>query len=375
MRRTVYNGDHERFRQTVRRFFDEEVRPEYDGWEADSRPSRRFWRRAGELGLLGVNVPSHLGGLEGSTFKHSAVVTEEVQHAGFALGGLRVQTDICMPYLLEYATAAQQERWMAKVTAGETVLALALSEPGAGSDMKAMSTRAKRDGDLYVINGAKTFISNGLGADLVILAAKTDPDAGRRGISLFLVEADTPGFERGRPLEKIGLKTQDLSELFFNDLVVPAENLLGEEGRGFDYLTSNLAQERLSIAVNSQAAAASALQHTVETVTRRPQPADQHTKFELAACATEVQAGQAMTDQALEAHDAGELSPADAAALKLYCTELQGRVVDRCLQIHGTDGYRARSRMGRAYADGRVSRIYGGSSEIMKVIVAKDLGL
>jgi len=375
MRRTVYTADHERFRQVVRRFFDEEVRPEYDDWEVDSRPSRRFWHRAGELGLLGVNVPARLGGLEGSTFKHSAVVTEEVQRAGFALGGLRVQTDICMPYLLEYATTAQQERWMAKVTAGETVLALALSEPGAGSDMKAMSTRAKRDGEHYVINGAKTFISNGLGADLVILAAKTDPDAGRRGISLFLVEADTPGFERGKALEKVGLKTQDLSELFFTDLVVPTGNLLGEEGRGFEYLTSNLAQERLSIAVNSQAAAASALQHTVEVVAGRPESADQHTKFELAACATEVHAGQAMTDQALELHDAGELSPGDAAALKLYCTELQGRVVDRCLQIHGADGYRTRSRMGRAYADGRVSRIYGGSSEIMKVIVAKEIGL
>ena len=375
MRRTVYNRDHERFREVVRRFFEEEVRPEYDGWEVESRPSRTFWRRAGELGLLGVNVPAALGGLDGSTFKHSAVVTEEVQRAGFALGGLRVQTDICMPYLLEYATAEQQERWMAKVTAGETVLALALSEPGAGSDMKAMSTRAKRVGDSYVINGAKTFISNGLGADLVILAAKTDPDAGRRGISLFLVEADTPGFERGRALEKIGLKTQDLSELFFNDLVVPAENLLGDEGRGFEYLTSNLAQERLSIAVNSQAAAGEALRHTVDVVSGRQGPADQHTKFELAACATEVQAGQAMTDQALEAHDAGELSPADAAALKLYCTELQGRVVDRCLQIHGAEGYRVRSPMGRAYADGRVSRIYGGSSEIMKVIVAKELGV
>jgi len=375
MRRTVYDDRHEAFRQTVRTFFEEEVKPEYDEWERDSRPSRRFWKRAGELGMLGIGVPPELGGLEGSTFKHSAVVTEEVQRAGFALGGLRVQTDICMPYLLEYATEEQQARWMPGVTSGEAVLALALSEPGAGSDMKAMSTRAKRMADDYIIDGAKTFISNGLGADLVILAAKTDPGAGRHGISLFLVEADSQGFERGQSLEKIGLKTQDLSELFFTDMRVPAENVLGEEGRGFEYLTSNLAQERLSIAVNSQAAAAAALEHTVETLTGAGEAQPQHTKFEVAACAVEVQAGQAMVDQALDAHDAGELGAADAAALKLFCTELQGRVVDRCLQLHGPEGYARRSAIGRAYADGRVSRIYGGSSEIMKVIVARELGL
>jgi len=375
MRRTVYDDRHEAFRQTVRRFFADEVRPEYDSWELDSRPSRTFWRRAGELGVLGIGVPVELGGLEGSTFKHSAVVTEEVQRAGFALGGLRVQTDICMPYVLEYATPEQQAAWMPGVVLGETVLALALSEPGAGSDMKAMSTRAERDGEHYIVNGAKTFISNGLGAGLFILAAKTDPDAGRRGISLFLVDADSPGFVRGRSLEKIGLKTQDLSELFFNDMIVPAANLLGEENRGFEYLTSNLAQERLSIAVNSQAAAVAALEHTLATLKASGERHEQHVKFEVAACAVEVQAGQAMIDQALDAHDAGALSAADAAALKLFCTELQGRVVDRCLQLHGTAGYVKRSTMGSLYADGRVSRIYGGSSEIMKAIVAKELGL
>jgi acyl-CoA dehydrogenase len=375
MRRTVYDDRHEAFRQTVRAFLANEVRPEYDDWEVESRPSRKFWRRAGELGVLGVGVPAELGGLQGSTFKHSAVMTEEVQRAGFALGGLRVHTDICMPYLLEYATPDQQGRWLPGVLSGATVMALALSEPGAGSDMKAMTTSAKRDGDHYVVNGAKTFISNGLGADLVILAAKTDPGAGRRGISLFLVDAASKGFERGRSLDKIGLKTQDLSELFFNDLVVPAADLLGEENRGFEYLTSNLAQERLSIAVNSQGAAVAAVEHTVEVLKASGRHQSQHTKFEVAACAVEVQAGQALVDQALEAHDAGDLSAADAAGLKLFCTELQGRVVDRCLQLHGEAGYAKRSIMGRLYADGRVSRIYGGSSEIMKVIVAKELGL
>jgi alkylation response protein AidB-like acyl-CoA dehydrogenase len=375
MRRTVYNENHDAFRQVVRQFLEDEVRPEYESWESTSRPSRRFWSRAGELGLLGVGVPGEYGGLAGSTFKHSAVVTEEVQRAGFALGGLRVQTDICMPYLLEYASGEQRARWLPEVTSGAAVLALALSEPGAGSDMKAMSTRARRDGDHYVINGAKTFISNGLGADLVILAAKTDPEAGRRGMSLFVVEATSEGFARGPSLRKIGLKTQDLSELFFTDLVVPATDLLGEENHGFEYLTSNLAQERLSIAVNSQAAAASALGHTVQRFVAADGESSQHTKFELAACAAEVQAGQAMIDCALDAHDAGELTASDAASLKLFCTELQGRVTDRCLELFGPSGYERTSLIGRLYADGRVSRIYGGSSEIMKVIIAKDLGL
>jgi alkylation response protein AidB-like acyl-CoA dehydrogenase len=376
MRRTVFTEEHEAFRARVREFLAGEVVPEYPEWEKAGRPPRRFWRRAGELGLLGIGIPPELGGLGGSTFKHSAVVTEEAQRAGLALGGLRVQTDICLPYFLEYANAEQRERWLPRLARGEAVVALAMSESGAGSDMKAMSTKAVRDGDHYVVNGAKTFISNGLNADLVILAVKTDPGAGRRGISLLVAEGDTPGFERGRSLEKIGLKAQDLSELFFNDMAVPAANLLGEENRGFEYLTANLAQERLSIAVNSQAAANAALRHTVDTMAgSNGGGLQQHAKFEIAACATDVEAGQALVDRALDAHEAGELSAADAAAVKLFCTELQGRVVDRCLQLHGASGYTRSSPVGRAYADARVSRIYGGSSEIMKVIVAKSLGL
>jgi acyl-CoA dehydrogenase len=376
VRRTVFNEDHEAFRDVVRDFFASEVVPEYGEWEAAARPPRHFWRRAGEVGILGIGIPAELGGLPGSTFKHSAVVTEEVQHAGLALGGVRVQTDICMPYFLEYADDEQQRRWLPGLASGEAVTALALSEPEAGSDLKAMSTTAVRDGDHYIVNGAKTFISNGLGADLVILAVKTDRAAGREGISLLVVDADTPGFERGRSLEKIGLKAQDLSELFFTDMAVPVANLLGEENRGFEYLTANLAQERLSIAINSQAAAVAALRDAVAQV---QQTADgtvpQHTKFELAACAAEVDAGQALVDRALDAHEVGDLLPADAAAVKLFCTELQGRVTDRCLQIFGAPAYRRSSPLGRAWADARVSRIYGGSSEIMKVIVAKSLGL
>jgi alkylation response protein AidB-like acyl-CoA dehydrogenase len=373
MRRTLFTAEHERFRHLVRKFVVDEIVPEYESWEAEGRPSRKFWAGAGELGILGIGVPVEFGGLPGSTFTHSAIVTEEIQREFLALGGLRIQTDICMPYFLEYTTAAQRQRWLPQLTSGRAVVALGLSEPGAGSDLKAMATRAVRDGDHYIVNGAKTFISNGAAADLLILAAKTDPEAGRHGISLLVVETSSPGFERGRSLDKLGLKAQDLAELSFTDMRVPVANLLGEENAGFRYLTANLAQERLSIAINSQAAATAALDHTVDALAG--QDVGQHTKFELAACATEVRAGQALADQALVALEAGELSAADAAMVKLHCTELQGRVVDRCLQLHGTSGYARGGRIGRAYLDGRVSRIYGGSSEIMKVIVAQSLGL
>ena len=377
MQRTIFSPEHDEFRGTVRDFLEGEVVPAYAEWEKAAMPPRDFWRRAGELGILGIGVPPELGGLPDSDFKHSVVVTEEAQRLGLALGGVRVHTDICMPYFLEYATDEQRQRWLPRLTSGEAVVALAMSEPGAGSDMKAMSTRAVRDEDHYVVNGAKTFISNGRGADLVILAVKTDPEAGRKGISLLVVEATAAGFERGPGLEKIGQKAQDLCELYFTDTPVPAADLLGEENMGFSYLTANLAQERLSIAVNSQAAASAALDLSVEAFSPNGNGArpPQHVKFELAACATEVEAGQSLVDRAIEAHASGELNPADAASVKLYCTELQGRVVDRCLQLHGTSGFEKDSRIGRAFADARVSRIYGGSSEIMKVIVAQDLGL
>jgi alkylation response protein AidB-like acyl-CoA dehydrogenase len=374
VRRSVYTEEHERFRAVAREFIQSEVLPGYADWEEAGLPPREFWRRAGDRGLLGIGLPVEYGGLPGSSFKHSAILTEEAQGAGIALGGLRVHVDICMPYFLEYANDEQRERWLPGLARGEYVTAIAITEPGAGSDMKAMATRAVRDGEHYVVNGAKTFITNGFSANLMIVCVKTDPKAGRNGISLLVVDADTPGFERGRKLEKLGQRTQDLAELSFSDVVVPAANLLGDENRGFQYLTSNLAQERLSIALNSQAAAAATLARTVGLVAGAGR-STQSQKFTLAACSVEVEAGQAFVDVALEAHDAGELTPADAAALKLYCTELQGRVADRCLQLLGPAAYDRTAPVGRAFADARVSRIYGGSSEIMKVIVAKELGL
>jgi acyl-CoA dehydrogenase len=302
------------------------------------------------------------------------VVTEEIQTLGLAIGGLRVQTDICLPYLLHHGSRDQRATWLPRLVSGQAIAALGLSEPGAGSDLKAMSTRAQRRGDRYVVNGAKTFISNGAEADLVILAVKTDPDAGRRGISLLLVDTSTPGFARGRKLDKLGLAAQDLAEMSFTDMEVPVENVLGEENDGFTYLTSNLAQERLSIAVNSQAAATAVVSWTAEML--RGNEIGQDAKFTLAQCAADVAAGQALIDQALLRHVSDRLSGSDAAVAKLYCTELQGRVVDRCLTLwEPSTALRADSRIGNAYLDGRVSRIYGGSSEIMKVIIGQDLGV
>ena len=373
MRRMVFGEAHEAFRTDVRDFIHSDVVPAYPEWEVRGQPGQRFWQRAAEVGILGIGVPEIYGGLPGSSFTHSVIVSEEIQREFLAVGGLRVHTDICMSYFLKYASEEQKRRWLPRLTGGSAVVALGLSEPGAGSDLKAMSTRAVREGDHYVVNGAKTFISNGAAANLVILAVKTDPAAGRDGISLLVVDGASDGFHRGRSLDKLGLKAQDLAELSFTDLHVPVRDLLGEENRGFDYLTSNLAQERLSIAVNSQAGSAAALEHTTALLReRRP---GQHAKFELAACAAEAQAGQTLVDHALLELEAGELSAADAAMAKLYCTELQGRVVDRCLQLLGPSAYTKSGRLGRAYLDGRVSRIYGGSSEIMKVIVGHGLGL
>ena len=380
MRRSLFNDDHEAFRTTVRAFYVNQVVPEYAEWERAGEPPRHFWTAAGKLGLLGTQVPEEFGGGGQDSFLFNVVLTEESQRAGIALGGLRVHTDIAMPYFLDLANAEQKARWLPRLVSGDAVSALAMSEPAAGSDVKALTTRAVRDGNSYVVNGTKTFISNGANADLIITAVKTDPEAGRNGLSLLIIDGDSAGLSRGRKLEKLGLKAQDLSELSFQDVIVPAANLLGEEGAGFGYLTRNLAQERLSIAVNSQAAAAKALADTVEYTKGRKAfgttvSSFQNTKFELAACATDVEAGQSLLDRALVAHESGELTAGDAAMVKLFCTELQGRVIDRCLQLHGGYGYMLEYPIARAYADARVSRIYAGSSEVMKVIIAKSIGL
>lgn len=379
MRRTVYGPDHEAFRATVRALLAKEVEPHYAEWEEAGQPPRDFFHRAGEAGLLGLGVPEEYGG-GGASFLFNAVATEEVGAAGYALGGLRVHADICVPYFVDQCTAAQKERWLPGLASGELLAALALTEPAAGSDLAGITTVAVREGDHYVVRGSKTFITGGLNADLFITLVKTDPTERHRGLSLLVLTPDLAGFGRGRPLKKVGLHAQEAVELFFDNVRVPVENLLGEEGRAFSYLTSNLPQERLSIAVNAQSSAASTLARTVEYVTGRKAfgttiGSFQNTKFVLAECATEVLAGQTLLDAALTAQDSGDLTPAEAAQVKLYCTEMQGRVVDRCLQLHGGYGFMAEFPVARAWTDARVQRIFGGSSEIMKTIIAKSLGL
>jgi alkylation response protein AidB-like acyl-CoA dehydrogenase len=360
----------------------QDVAPHRQEYEQRGLLPREFWQGAAALGLLGLQVPEEFGGTGSIGFKYNALVTEEAQRAGLSFGELRLQTDVCMPYFLRYTTPEQKGRWLPRITAGEATAAIAMSEPDTGSDLRSIATRAERDGPDYVVNGAKTFISNGSTADLIITVARTgvDSEAGRPTHSLLVVERGMEGFSSGKQLEKIGLKGQDVAELSYQDVRVPASNLLGNEGEAFTYLTSNLPQERLSIAVNSQMAAVVALEQTIEYVKERkafgvPIASFQNTKFELAACAAEVEAGQALLDKALEAHETGELEPGAAAAVKLFASELQGRVVDRCLQLYGGYGYILEYPIARAYADARVTRVYGGSSEIMKVLIARAIGL
>lgn len=382
MRRTVFDDDHEVFRATVRDVLAREVVPVFPEWEKAGAAPRGFYRLLGKLGILGVRVPEEYGGGGQRSFKFNAVVNEEMARAKLGLGTVRVHTDIVLPYLLRYADDGQKRRWLPGVADGDLMTAIAMTEPGTGSDLAGITTNAVLDGDHWILNGAKTFITGAVNADLVLVVARTSVSPGNRraGLSILVVDSASPGFSVGRNLEKIGLKAQDTAELAFDDVRVPAENLLGEEGRAFEYLGHNLAQERLSIGVNAQAAAAAAVELTLEYVTGRnvfgkPLSGFQNTKFVLAECAADVEAGQAMVDRALEEHDAGGLSAADAAKVKLFCTELQSRVVDKCLQLHGGYGYVLEYPIARMYADARVTRIFGGTSEVMKSIIAKSIGL
>jgi alkylation response protein AidB-like acyl-CoA dehydrogenase len=383
MRRTVFDADHEAFRATVRDFLTREVVPVYPQWERAGAAPRDFYRQVGKLGMLGLQVPEEYGGGGQTTFKFNAIVTEELAHARLGLGPLRVHNDIVLPYVLRYATDEQRRRWLPGMANGELMTAIAMSEPGTGSDLAGIATTAVRDGEHYVLTGAKTFISGGVNAELVLVVARTAPaTAGNRraGLSILAVDAASPGYTIGRNLDKLGLKAQDTVELAFDGVRVPAANLLGEEGRAFEYLGHNLPQERLSIALNAQTSAAAALAVTIDYVTGRtvfdkPLSSFQNTKFVLAECATDVEAGQALIDRALDEHDRGGLSAADAAKVKLFCTEMQARVVDKCLQLHGGYGYVLEYPIAGLYADARVTRIYGGTSEVMKSIIAKSIGL
>jgi len=372
-----YTDEHHAFRDTVRRFVEREVVPHHREWENQGRVPRELWRKAGELGFLCPALPAEYGG-GGGDFLLSTIVTEELCWAGATGPLFYLHSDIVAPYLLHYGTEEQKRTWLPRMASGETISGICMTEPGAGSDVAAIRTRARREGNELVISGQKIFISNGQIADLFLVAAKTDPDAGAKGVSLVLVESDRPGFARGRNLEKIGMHAQDTSELFFDEVRVPASNLLGAEGKGFGYLMSQLPQERLLVAIGAVAAAESAIKWTLDYVRDRkafgaPLAEKQHVRFALTEAHTEVTVGRTFLDHCIALHLEGKLDTATASMAKYWLSDMQNRVIDACLQLHGGYGYMWEYPIARAWADARVQRIYGGANEIMKEIIARKL--
>lgn len=382
MRRTIWEAEHNEFQAVVREFVDKEIAPCTAEWtEAEIIP-RELFTKAGAAGLLSTAIPVEYGGRGKPDVRYTVLLAEETARVGAAAAGLgmTLHTDICTPYFLRLATEEQKRRWLPGIASGELVTTIAMTEPGIGSDLASMTTTARRDGDDYVVDGTKTLISNGINADLIILAVKTDPTQKHSGMSLLVVERDTPGFRRGRNLKKVGLHAQDTAELFFDGARVLAANLLGVEGQGFRHMVANLPRERLSMAAYGVAAARATLEETLTYVKEReafgrPIGTFQNTAFRLAELATEVDVAQAYVDQCVLAANTGELSDVDAAKAKWWCTELQGRAVDLGVQLHGGWGYLAESPVAQAWADARIARIYGGTTEIMKEIVSRELGL
>lgn len=382
MRRDLFTDDHEAFRSLLRGFVEKEVVPEYPGWEKAGRMPRGVFKRLGSLGVLGMAIPEEYGGGGMPDYRYNVIMQEEASRAFVTFSTARTQLDVILPYFLNCANEEQRARWFPGLADGSLLTAIAMTEPGTGSDLAGMRTSAVRDGDEWIINGAKTFITGGMQADMVIVVARTSIDSGnrRKGLTLFVVEDGMPGFTRGRELEKMGCKVQDTAELSFVDVRVPTENVLGEVDEAFVYLSMNLPQERLTIAVGAVAQSRSAIAAAIEyTQSRRvfgtTVASFQNTKFELAACSTDVEAAQTMVDRATALHVEDALTPDDAARVKLFCTEMQQRVVDRCLQLFGGYGYMMEYPIARLYNDARVTRIYAGTSEVMKVIIAKSLGL
>jgi alkylation response protein AidB-like acyl-CoA dehydrogenase len=380
--RTLFDEDHELFRDSVRRFIAADLLPHNDDWERAGVVDRSMFTGAGKHGFLGMAAPVEHGGGGVADFRYNLVIAEEVQRAGINAAGLgwTLHNDICLPYFLALADEDQQARWLPGICSGELVTAIAMTEPAIGSDLASMTTTAVLDGDAYVVNGSKTFITNGINADLVITAVKTDPTERHRGMSLLVLERGMPGFERGRNLDKLGMHAQDTAELFFSDVRVPVANRLGEEGQGFRYLVTNLPQERLSIGATGVAAARAAFDQTLAYVKERtafgqPVGSFQNSRFRMAEMATEIEIAQSFVDRCVLALNAGELTAEEAAMAKWWCTELQGRVADACVQLHGGYGYMAEYPVARAYADARITRIYGGTTEIMKEIIGRSLGL
>ena len=379
MKRTIFDEEHELFRATVRRFVAQEAAPYHKDWERAGIVPRELWRKAGEQGFLCMDIPEAYGGGGVTDFRFAAIMTEEFTRSNCTGPGFSLHNDVAAPYLLRYGSEAQKQRFFPALATGEKILAIAMTEPSGGSDLANMRTRAIRDGEHYILNGSKTFITNGIHADLVIVACKTNPDKGHSGISLLLVERDMPGFSRGRNLEKIGWHAQDTAELFFEDVRVPAENLLGQEGHGFYYLMQQLPQERLIIAVGAVAAATAALEWTVNYCQEREafgQPIGkfQHNRFKLAEMKTELTIGQVFFDRCTLELNAGTLTPTQAAMAKWWATDLQQRVIDQCLQLHGGYGYMLEYPIAQAWLDMRWGPIGGGTNEIMKDLIGRDMG-
>jgi alkylation response protein AidB-like acyl-CoA dehydrogenase len=382
MERTHFEEEHHQFRAAVRTWIAKEISPHFLNWERDGIVPRSIFASAGASGFVGMSVPEVFGGGGVSDFRYNQVLSEEIAAAAVSGAGLglTLHNDITTPYFLEYCTPEQKQRWLPGIASGELITAVAMTEPAIGSDLASMSTTAIRDGDHYVVNGSKTFITNGIHSDLVITAVKTDPSLKHKGMSLLVLERGMPGFERGRNLDKLGMHSQDTAELFFTDVEVPVENRLGDEGRAFNYLVSNLAQERLSIGMIGVAAARAALDETLAYVKDRKAFGQsvgsfQNSRFVLAEVKTEVDVAQAYVDACVVALNAGRLTVEEAAQAKWWCTELQKRAIDRCLQLFGGYGYMMEYPIARMYADARITTIYGGTTEIMKEIIGRGMGL
>lgn len=379
IKRTVFETEHDMFRDSFRKFLQEEAVPFHEQWEKDGQVSRELWKKAGEYGFLSPTVPEEFGGVE-VDFRYNAIVDEEVANFGLSGIGFGLHSDIAVPYIMAYGSEEQKKKYLPGCVNGDIVTAIAMTEPGTGSDLQGVKTNAVLDasGEFYTLNGSKTFITNGQLADLVIVVAKTNPEAGSKGTSLLLVEADMAGFEKGQNLNKIGMKAQDTSELFFQDVKVPVENVLGKEGMGFIYLMQELPQERLSVALNAIASAESILSQTVDYVKERKAFGSQiaqfqNTQFKLAEMSATLTMARVFVDKCLELHINKELDDVTAAKLKLLSTDIQCDVIDECLQLHGGYGYMLEYPVARAYADARVQKIYAGTNEIMKLIIGRDM--
>jgi alkylation response protein AidB-like acyl-CoA dehydrogenase len=380
VKRTIYEPEHEEFRNTVREYIERELVPHQEKWEQQRIVDREAYIAAGKYGLIGFNMPEEYGGGGTDDFRFNAIIDEEMARSGVHGPALSLHNDVVGPYFKHLANEEQKKRWMPGIISGETIIAIAMTEPGAGSDLAGIRTSAVRDGDDWIINGSKTFISSGINADLVVVVARTDPEAGHKGFTLFVVERGMEGFSRGRKLDKMGLHTQDTAELHFENVRVPSANILGKEGRGFYHLMENLPSERLSIAISAIAGARAVWEETLQYCKDRkafgqPIGSFQHNRFLLAEMDTELEVTETYIDRCLRGVVDGELTAVEAAKAKWWATEVAKRVVDNCVQLHGGYGYMMEYRVARAYCDGRIQTIFGGTTEIMKEIIGRDLGV